>query len=120
MVNKVAMAARAARETAAAVAGAIGGVATAAVGAPGGAAMATVGAARGTAVAAVGAAGGVAGGEGGKGGKGGRGGTAHPRPERMITAGLHHGWARGGEEVERGISNMKWRFGMKMGRWRFI
>ena len=32
----------------------------------------------------------------------------------MTTAGLHHGWARGGEEVERGISNGKWRFGMKM------
>ena len=38
----------------------------------------------------------------------------------MTTAGLHHGWARGGEEVERGISNGKWRFEMKMGRWRFI
>ena len=38
----------------------------------------------------------------------------------MTTVGLHHGWARGGEEVERGISNEKWRFGMKMGRLRFI
>ena len=39
----------------------------------------------------------------------------------MTPAGLHHGWARGGEEVERGISNDgKWRFGMKMGKWRFI
>ena len=28
----------------------------------------------------------------------------------MTIAGLHHGWARGGEEVERGISNRKWRF----------
>ena len=31
-------------------------------------------------------------------GSGGKGGTAHPRPESMTTAGLHHGWARGGEE----------------------
>ena len=44
----------------------------------------------------------------------------HPRPESMTTAGLRHGWARGGEEVERGISDGKWRFEMKMGRWRFI
>ena len=53
-------------------------------------------------------------------GSGGRGGTAHPRPESMTTAGIHHGWVRGGEEVERGISDGKWRFEMKMGRWRFI
>ena len=38
----------------------------------------------------------------------------------MSTAGLHHGWAREGEEKERGNSNEKLRFGMKMGRWRFI
>ena len=38
----------------------------------------------------------------------------------MSTAGLHHGWDREGEEVERVISHGKWRFGMKMGRWRFI
>ena len=38
----------------------------------------------------------------------------------MSTTGLHHGWARGGREVERGISNGKLIFGMKMGRGRFI
>ena len=70
------------------------------------------GAARATTTAVVGATGGAKAGR--------RGGTAHPRPESMTTVGLHHGWARGGEEVERGISNGKWRFGMKMGRWRFI
>ena len=48
------------------------------------------------------------------------GGTVHPRPESVNTVGLHHGWARGGEEVEKVISNRKWRFGMKMGRLRFI
>ena len=31
----------------------------------------------------------------------------HPRPESMTTVGLYHGWARGGEEVERGISDGK-------------
>ena len=38
----------------------------------------------------------------------------------MSTVGLHHGWARGGEEVERGISDEKWGFDMKMGRWWII
>ena len=43
----------------------------------------------------------------------GRGGAAHLRPEGVPSAGLHHGWAREGEEVERGSSNLKWRFEIK-------
>ena len=34
----------------------------------------------------------------------------HPRPEGVSFAGLHHGWEREGEEVERGTSNWKGRF----------
>ena len=38
---------------------------------------------------------------------GGRRGMANPRPESVSSAGLHHGWAREREEVERGTSNGK-------------
>ena len=40
----------------------------------------------------------------------GRGGATHPRPESVSSEGLHHGWAREGEEVERATSNWKGRF----------
>ena len=40
----------------------------------------------------------------------GRGVAAHPSPEGVSSAGLHHDWAREGEEVERGTSNWKGRF----------
>ena len=37
----------------------------------------------------------------------GRGGAVHPRLESVSSAGLHHGWVREGEEVERGTSIWK-------------
>ena len=40
----------------------------------------------------------------------GRGGAARLRPESVSSVGLHLGWAREGEEVERGTSNGKGRF----------
>ena len=35
----------------------------------------------------------------------GRGGAGHHRPKSVSSAGLHHGWAREVEEVEKGTSN---------------
>ena len=32
---------------------------------------------------------------------------AHPRAESVSSVGIYHGWAREGEEVERGTSNGK-------------